>query len=376
LIHIIDRVYLCSDVTIDTNEDRVVISKDNGYQMHEVIEKTTSGLLIKFGTSIDEVIDNPISFFESLLEISKSRGRSVYIYADRTSLPTIIGLWFKILFKKPDNLICKKIYNTNIHRYNLLYKSYLAKRTANFSLKSDFEYRKLEEGLNKNYSISETIRKAFILKHAKKLNVEILLYMFLSTGKFKQELKESIKTLYRKHIDQIMIEYKMYFLVYSSNKSFCERLELENPTCDFDHEDQFDEKNRFVEFFMSKRLYSKNEITRASASNSDFRFEKITDYDIETLALFREALGTYYNTDQSVNFISDDSYAFDFIQILSADFTDELLHQLIETESQFDNPSGVFYSIKMETVNNLLCQKILKAHKENTLETLNGLSIL
>ena len=344
--------------------------------MHEVIEKIASGLLIKFGTSVDEVINNPIEFFETLLNISKSRNRSIYIYADKTSLPTIMGIWFRLIFKKPDQSICKKIYNTNIHRYNLLYKSYLAKRTANFSLKGVFEHKRLEDGLNKTYAINEVSRKAFILKHVKSINVEILLYMFLAHDKFKNELKSAIKKLYRKHLDQIMIEYKMYFLIYSSNKNFCKRLGMEFPICDFDTDESFDANNRFVEFFTSKRLYSKDNITRASASDSDFRFDHMSDYDIETLSIFREALGTYYNVDQSVNFIADDSYAFNFIKILSGEFTDDLLTLLLETEAQFDNPSGVFYSIKMETVNNLLCQKILKAYKENRLHELNGLSII
>lgn len=368
---------MCSDTTLDTNEDRVVISKDNGYQMHDVIEKISSGLLIKFGTSVDDVLDKtPIVFFESLIEISRSRGRPIYIYADKTSLSIMMGIWFNILFKKPNRDLCKKIYDTNIHRYNLLYKSYLVKRTANFSLNQSFNQKKFEDGLNKKYAVSESIRKAFILKYAESLNIEILLYMFLATGKFKKELKKSIKRLYRKHLDQIMIEYKMYFLIYSSNKSFCKRLEMEMTSYDFDREQNFDVTNRFVEFFTSRRLYSKNDITRASASNSDFKFEKMNDYDIETLFLFREALGTYYNSDQSVNFIADDSYAFNFIKILTHDFTDTLLNELIETEAKFDNPSGLFYSVKMETVNNLLCQKILKAYKENGLHELNGLSII
>jgi hypothetical protein len=377
LIHLIDRIYLCSDAALDTNEDRVVISKDNGYQMHEVIEKLSAGLLIKFGTTVDEVIDKtPILFFETLLKISKSRQRSIYIYADRSALPTIMGIWFKILFKAPNILICKKIYNTNIHRYNLLYKSYLSKRTTNFSLKSNFEHMKLEEGLSKNYSIGESIRKSFILKHIDSLNVEILLYMFLAKGKFKEQLKTSIKRLYRKHIDQIMIEYKMYFLIYSSNKSFCDRLGLNSTLCDFDNELHLDETNRFIEFFTSKRLYKKDEITKASAFDSDFRFEKMTDYDVETLYLYKEAIGSYYNSDQSNNFIADDSYILSFIKALSDEFTDDLLEQMIKTEAEFDNPSGVFYNIKMETVNNLLCQKILRAYKENTLQDLDGLSII
>ncbi len=377
MFHLIDRVYLCSDTALDTNEDRVVISKDNGYQMHDVIEKLSSGLLIKYGTSVSEVItESPISFFQELLSISQNRNRPLYIYADKSSLPFIMGLWFRIMFKKPDIELCKKIFNSNIYRYNLLYKSYIAKRTANYNVKPSFNELKLLEGISSEYKISENIRKRFVLDNAKYIGIEYLLYMYLASGKLKNELKKSIKTLYKKHLDQILIEYKMYFLIYSSSNTFCKRLDISNSACDFDQQTLPEQDNRFVEFFTSNRLYSKKEITRASANNTDFKFEKMTDYDLETLSLFQEAIGTYYNNDQSTNFIADDSYITNFIQCVIGEFNDKTLDAMIKTEMDFDNPSGVFYNVKMETVNNLLVQKILRAYKSNELELLNGLSII
>lgn len=344
--------------------------------MHEVIEKLSAGILYKSGNAVDDVIENPIKFFSELLEFSRSRNRPLYIYADRAALPAIMGMWFQILFINPDVDLCKKIYDSNIQRFNLLHKSYIAKRTVNFSYKSEFEHSKLKEFLDKKISVNKNIRRQFILNNIEYIGLEYILYMWLYKGKFKEELKKSIERILRKHLDEIMIEAKMWFMVYSSNASFSKKLGLSNPLTDFDNCNITETDNRFVDFFTTSRLYSKKNITRASSSNTDFKFKEMTEYDKETLLHFIEAIGTYYNTDQSSNFISDDSYIFNFLDCVSGNFTDEMLEKMIKTESEFDNPSGIFYSIKMETVNNLLVQKILRSYKNKTLDEISGLALL
>ena len=373
MIHLIDKVYLCLDSIIDTNKDRIVVSKENGYQMHEVIDHLSTGILYKYGTSISEVFEDSFrKIIEEVIEFSKSRNRPFYIFADKKNLIQIQILWFKLILKSPNVQDCYNIHESNAFRYNLFQKSFYATNTQkNYSTSFEMfsnEYNKIKD-------FKETEKKSFCLKYIESLGVEYILATYCYSGKFKTQLKKSISKLLRKNLDDILLEYKGIFLGFYTNKNFANAIKLEKHYS-FGDLDIFSDKSKIAEFFLSGRLFKTKELTKATSSGN-FRFEKMTEEDHETFRMFTSALGSHFTHNDSIVTYNDglspilrDGYKWQFIPCVTGNFTDKILDQLIQLESDIDYPQGSFYNLHLETVNGYLIQHIMKLNKENNNEEL------
>ena len=56
MLHLFKKVYIEFDTRMSVDHDRIVISEEMGYPMHDELGKIAGGVLINYGTSIDEVI--------------------------------------------------------------------------------------------------------------------------------------------------------------------------------------------------------------------------------------------------------------------------------------------------------------------------------
>lgn len=378
MIHLIDRIYLCLDTLIDNHKDRIVVSKENGYQMHEVIEHLSGGFLYKYGTSVEKVFEgNFRKHIEDIIAFSSGRNRPFYIFADKKSLIQIQILWFKLIIQKPDAEVCYNIHESNAFRYNLFQKAFYATDTKkNYS--TSLELFKKEFEIIEGFKESE--KKAFCLKYVDKVSIEHILATYLYSGKFKPQLKSSIARLLRKNLDDLMIECKGMFLGYYTNKNFAELIGLEKQYTVGDL-DIFSDKSKIAEFFLSGRLFKSKEIAK-STSSGNFRFEKMTAEDHETFRMFTAALGPQLSHDESIVTYNDglspiirDGYKWQFIPCVIGNFTDELLDKLIQLETNIDYPQGSFYNFRLETVNGYIVQHILRLSKERNSQELKKYSL-
>ena len=378
MFHLIGKVYLAPDFTIDMAHDRVIISEENGFAAFEFIEKIMGGTLHKFGHTVEDVVgEDFVQFFEDLIESSSQTGRSVYIYADAVALPKIQALWFKLTLANIDVDTCFKIYNANVQKYNLFYKTSLISSSGSRYITHSIDPELIRPELNSviDLDLDESVRTAFCEKHKNILGIEYLLANYIYNGTFKDELKTSLKRIMRKHFDGILLEYKGTFLSYYTNDDFAERVQLEH-RYSFDNLSDLSEDNSdIVEFFLSKRLYKTVELTKHS-SNSNFVFENMTEDDVETLRMFTSALGSHYSFDTStpdhtsVSPLLRDGYKWQFLDCIRGEFTDALLDSMIEVEASINYADGIFYNVLLETVNGFTIQHILRLHKSGDTDKL------
>lgn len=354
---------------IDTNKDRIVVSKKNGYEMHDVLEKISGGILYKFGTTLEKVFeDNPIKLLEEIIKFSRDRSRSFYIYADKNNLLKIQIMWFKLILKNPNLKSCYNIYKSNEFRYNLFQKSYYTTSKTNFSTPIE----KFEKEFNSINGFKEIEKKSFTNKYSNKIGIEYQLATYFYSGKLKKELKETMAILLRKSFDDVLNEYKGLFLsLYTSNVA-AERVGLEK-RYSFDNIDIFTDNSKIAEFFLSGRLWKSNELQKASGSGN-FRFDKMTKEDHDTFAKFTVALGpdharsdileNYYYKKNSIFPRCREGYKWQFMPcILEGKFTDELLDRLLQVETNIDCAQHLFSNTHLETVNGFMVQHILRLNK-------------
>jgi hypothetical protein len=354
---------------IDTNKDRIVVSKKNGYEMHDVLEKISGGILYKFGTTLEKVFeDNPIKLFEEIIKFSRDRSRSFYIYADKNNLLKIQIMWFKLILKNPNLKSCYNIYKSNEFRYNLFQKAYYTTSKTNFSTPIE----KFEKEFNSINGFKEIKKKSFTNKYSNKLGIEYQLATYFHSGKLKKELKETMAILLRKSFDDVLNEYKALFLSYYTSNIAAERVGLEK-RYSFDDIDIFTDNSKIAEFFLSGRLWKSNELQKASGSGN-FRFDKMTKEDHDTFAKFTVALGpdharsdvldNYYYTNNSIFPRCREGYKWQFMScILKGKFTDELLDRLLLVETNIDSAQNLFSNVHLETVNGFMVQHILRLNK-------------
>jgi hypothetical protein len=376
MFHLIDRIYLAPDFMLDVHKDRIVISEENGYLMHEVILKVSDGLLYKTGKNVEEIIGkDPIAFFKDIINFSKSRDRSLYIYADKKSLPKIQAIWFKLMFEYPDNDTCYHIYNSSVHKFNLMYKSRLSSNSGARYGSHSINPSLITNEMKKAPDINPRFRRIFCSQNRSGISIEYLLATYLYNGQLKRELKDSIKKLLVKHFDEILLECKMIFLSQYTNEKFAEQIGLEK-RYSFSNLDIFSDKSKVAEFFLSGRLYKTKELTKSSAK-SNFRFDCLTSEDLETLKMYTYALGSYYSFNDSIEDLNDgipvifrDGHKWQFIECLTKDFSDDMLKKLLDLETNIDNANGSFYNTLLETVNGFTVQYILQLYHKKDFEKL------
>jgi len=384
MFHLIDKIYLAPDFMIDVHKDRIVISKENGYIMHEVISKISGGILYKHAQTPSEVVadGNYLLFFKEIIEFSRNRNRSFYIYADKNALPKIQAEWFSIVLQHVDNDVCKLIYNANAYKFNLLHKSAFSSNSGQMYGTKNINSDLIEQELSKVKTYKTAYRRKLMIDPYKdSIGVEYLLATYLYNGKMKDSLKKSIAVLLKKSFDDILQEYKGIFLSFFTNESFTAKLELKKKYSFNDLNISADD-GRVAEFFLSNRLFKTKEITKASA-NSNFQFKSMTKEDYETLNIFSAALGSYYTYNESITDFNDglsplirDGYKWQFLPAVTGDFTDTLLNKLIDVEASIDYPVGTFYNYHLETVNGFLVQHILKLYKNKDFESLKHFIII
>jgi hypothetical protein len=378
MFHLIGRVYLAPDFTTDMANDRVVISVENGFDSFQLIQGVMLGTLHRFGPTVDEVVgDDFIQFFEDLIELSNTSGRSIYIYADAAALPKIQALWFKLTLANIDVDTCYNIYNSNIHKYNLFYRSTISSNSGSNGITYSIDPELIRPELEyvRDLAIDENSRIDFCNRHKSLLGIEYLLANYIYNKTLKTELKISLKRIIRKHFDNILLECKTMFLTYYTNNNFAEKIQLQNRYSFNNLSDILNDNSAVAEFFLSARLYRTLEVTKPY-TDSNFVFENMTDEDLETLSTFMSALGPSYEINNGILDYSDEllkfkeGYKWRFLDCVRDNFTDELLDTLIEVEASIGSASGIFFNILLETVNSFTVQQILSLYRDGNTEQL------
>lgn len=377
MFHLAHKLYLCHDSLVDVDKNRVVISKENGFKMHEVIQKLSSGTLVMSGKTIEEAIGTQelIDFFDELLKFAIKTDKPLYIYADKKNMAMLQSAWYKIIFAEPNRNQCERLYNANVFKYNMFFKGRFSSNTGNPHVNLLIDPKNFAAEYDKTKEPAPHKRRSFIIRYARYLNVEILLANYIYDGSMKDELKNVITKLLRKDIEKYIYELKEIFLVHFASKNFRKWLGLsKNYTID-NIDEIVNDKSKYAELFMSNRIFVNSGMGTASSGNKNLRLEAITAEDIEAIKEFTILSGTTWGEEAVYQFIKSDINKLDFLDILVGNFPDYRLDELIEAECTFEHAAGSFFSIDLETVNNYLIEYILEAKIENKKENLRHFRI-
>jgi hypothetical protein len=103
MLHLFNKVYLEFDDRIEINLDRVVISEEHGYPMHQLLDKVSYGELLAHGKTYQEVIGVDLNgFISSIKSHGDTTGKKVVIYCDKHAYKSFIAQWFKVILPNLD----------------------------------------------------------------------------------------------------------------------------------------------------------------------------------------------------------------------------------------------------------------------------------
>jgi len=117
MIHLFKKTYLDLDTYIDFNTDRIVISKENGVEMFDLMNEAAYGDLIAWHQDIAEVYW--IDLISKIVEESNKRDTKIIVYCDKEAYRTFVVKWFKTILP-----------NINIESFNILLNTAMYKERA------------------------------------------------------------------------------------------------------------------------------------------------------------------------------------------------------------------------------------------------------
>ena len=139
-------------------------------------------------------------------------------------------------------------------------------------------------------------------------------------------------------------------------------------------EDIINDTTTFANLFVSNRIWSHKYLQTAS-TGKNVKFENITSDDITNLKQFNTYASDTWEELAVYHFVKQDKSKLDFIGIFT-DFTDDLLNDIIDTQSSYEHEAASFFSVDLVTVNHYFIKAILDAKANNDTEFLNTYSIL
>lgn len=375
MLHLLKKVYLASDNTIDVNLDRVVISESHGIDTLQSI-KVEGGLLISKAKNVDELVGegkdytNLTDFFDTLAKFCYNSDKRVVVYADEVNFIKIITYWYKLVFKNITKPACYNLIENMLFKYCAFHRSRITTGIVSVS-----EFTINTETFNTVFDTTAvTNRDEFIESYKQDLSVEALLATYLNTGQFKEELKSSIKTLMSKDLEKYFYELKEIFFVHILTKRFSDRLGLEKSYTFENFREIINDKSRFADLFLTDRIWH-SKFMQPISSGKAVKFENITVQDIANFKEYAVIAGSAWVEESAYIYVKSDVNKLDFLGVFT-DFTDELLAKIIDTEATYEHAAGSFFSIDLETVNHYFIQSILDAFETNNQEFLNTYSVI
>lgn len=375
MLHLLKKVYIASDNTIDVNLDRVVISEVHGIDTLESI-KVEGGLLISKAKTINELIGADkdykdfTDFFDVLAQFCDNSTKKVVIYADEVSFIKLITYWYKLVFRYITKDACHILIENMLFKYCAFHRSRITPgivSTDEFTIDTSTFDAAFD-------SLEITGRDEFIIKYKQDLSVEALLATYLNNGQFKEELKSSIKTLLSKDLEKYLYEVKEIFLVHILTSRFSDQLNLDKKYTFDNFREIVNDTSKFANLFMTDRIWN-SKFMQPISTGKAVKLENITEQDVVLFKEFAVIAGTAWGEEAAYIYVKSDVNKLDFLGVFS-DFTDELLAKIIETEASYIHAAGSFFSIDLGTVNHYLIQAVLDAFVADNKEFLKTYSVV
>ena len=370
MFHLASKVYITSDKLIDLNSDRVVISATSGFPTHSELDGILSGQLIAYSTSISEMFtsrwNNLLSMINSLISHCETTELPVIIYADDESFMYIMVAWYKMIMKNATQTDIENLIKLNVFRFKTFYRSSYSSNNGLDNEDTIFDISNLSDYYLAVESLDQSDILDFMNDHRSKISTEYLLASYLTDGSHKEELKISLKPLIKKDLEKFMSELKEIFWTHIMTNRFTTLTGVPKRTLD-NLPNILGSTNKWVQLFTSISYWRTPYMTSDSSTKNNVKFENLDANDISDLREWMNLCGQAWEEESIYAFVKSDVSKLDFIPCFTSDtFTDEMLNNIIETESTFIHAAGSFFSIDLETVNNWLITELLQRKTDST----------
>lgn len=362
MIHLFKKVYVATDKTIDIDHDRVVISEENGVDLASAYETVAGGNLIMYDTNTTGILSQAGSwqeFFMTLNNFAENSGKRVTIFCDDTAILEVMCAWYISLLPNSTESSIKTLIKGSIFRYNVFgYADIRGAARAN-----DLIDISTDTALNTAYSSLSSVPAFTDNQLINYAGVEFLLATYLTSGDKKEELKTSLKPLIRKELDRFILEQREIFFAHCITRRFKTELNFGSSITYDNIADVLDDTSKYPAAMLNDRIWNHKymSVESSQAANGAVDLESMTADDIQDMKDFIAAVSS-----ETIGWLEDDVSKLDFLPIFtSGEFTDEMLTQVINTESTFANLSGLFFSIDLATVNHYLVTEILERNSQS-----------
>ena len=381
MFHLLKNIYVTSDKLINMSYDRIVISQENGVDVLDYL-KINTAKLYSYGRTFEDVIgegkqySTAIEMFDFLTTVVKSTKKRFVIYCDALSFTKIMSSWYKIIFANPDKTSCKVLLDNCVYRYLTFYKGRYSRDNGNGNGDSKYTFNidNFENDFDQT-TVNVDSRNSFIEKYKAELSVEFLLATYFAGHQdLKNELKENIKILMKKDLEKYFYELKEIFWVHMYTDRFTKHLGLNKTYNWTNYRDIENDNSRFARLMLNERIW-KSKYMDMPTTGKNINIEKITEQDIKDFEDYTVIAGKHWIEEDAYLHLKSDINKMYFLKIYKDNgFTDEILEKLLEMEATFENASGAFFSLDLETVNHWLIQTLIS--NRNDTEFCNKYSIL
>lgn len=371
MFHLFKKIYLDIDKNLKTFNDRIVISKNQGFRIASELEESFDGKLFYFSTSLDDLVGDDKQFtslVDMMNKISMSleeKGRPITIYADEENFLKLFIFWCKLVLKDAKSEECFRLLKSYCFRENLFSDGRIKISRKNVSL--DFE-KEIFNSLFETITVDSSEKEVFIGKNKQFCSVEFLLASFLYDGSSSKELKNIFKILIKKDLEKYFYELKEILFVHILRKSFQTKIQT---TKSYDFSNFYEilnDESPLVKVFFKKEIWNNEGLFRPSTSGN-INFENITDADVDNFMRFTELAGEEWEEENFYRFTKSDKNKLTFLKHITKDvMTDNDLKEIIEFELKGNHAAGTFYSIDLETVNNYFIDFLFNSYRENKKE--------
>jgi len=381
MIHLFKKVYIETDQKLDLDENRIVISENNGHQLSSYVEDFCMGKLYYFSKSFDEsMLEKEDSeekimfkdFFEFLNFVDKcyeENKEPLYIYVDQKSFNYFIVNWYKILFP-----------NIDFESFSVLLRSYLfynkifgMSRNSKFkSSEFNLSYEEIElKKIFNSSNVDQEKSQIFVNENKSFFCLEFLLSSYYFNNSCLEELINPVSSLLKKIIENEMYEMKERVYMYLNNKKFLSKMQIDNKYELQNIEKLIEDKTPLFLFF-NRDIWTKTNLLIEGSSKGTINYSKISDDDIEQIFKIRAAIEMEQEENDKINFYNYLKNIKEIISCIKYFRVEEKLNkeQLIEfLNDNFNNSKHIFHTIAIP-INFYLLDHIENLKKDNNTKKL------
>jgi hypothetical protein len=210
MFHLFKKTYLSIDSFINKNLDRIVISKDHGFQILNNAVHIFSGRLFAYGENVDDIIksDGVYPTFTDMMQFcfdyNNSTDSKIVIYCDQEAFMYITSKWFKTIFV---NISADAAYKIILAYFNQLI---LIGGRAEKGLQDqyrEFLFSKAEfQAVFDSISVTQQEKTDMLSTVSGFRSIEYLIGSYLYNGSHKEELRSLMYLMINRYTEERLKE--------------------------------------------------------------------------------------------------------------------------------------------------------------------------